>query len=204
MATGRLVFWPITNGHTAGLNRASFLPWAFSPDASQCDKSGPETESSPQVGPPPEVDQNNNNPQMSKVVCVFVSMCSTHTHVCVCVSHWGATKNDGPFASGLVCLCARVCDKVLPFPFFRNCYFCNIVTFEHHERTLGVVFMLQSSCSARVATRQRHIDIPIHNNATQPAKELKLHPGERDGFVPFRLSGYSLAHLIGSSRFRLL
>ena len=30
MATGRLVFWPITNGHTAGLNRASFCLRRFS------------------------------------------------------------------------------------------------------------------------------------------------------------------------------
>lgn len=75
----------LTNGHRppgvlanykrayCGAKQGQFLPRAFLlTPLTQCDKSGPKTESSPQVGLPPEVDQNKQSPNVKSSLCVYV------------------------------------------------------------------------------------------------------------------------------------
>ncbi len=105
----------LTNGHRppgvlanykrayCGAKQGQFSPWAFLlTPLTQCDKSGPKTESSPQVGLLPEVDQNKQSPNVKSSVCVCACVCRTYEpkasiSLCVCVSCCDAKTTMGHF-----------------------------------------------------------------------------------------------------------
>lgn len=116
MATGRLVFWPITNGHTAGLNRASFHPGHFSWRLSHSVTSRDPKQSHRHRWVCRLKSTKTNNPQMSKVEeCVCACGCVWVRHayeqnasiswvcMCVCMLRCGAKENYGLFSGHLVC-----------------------------------------------------------------------------------------------------
>lgn len=116
----------LTNGHGppgvlanykrayCGAKQGQFLPGVLLlTPLTQCDKPGPKTESSPQVGLLPEVDQNKQSPNVmgDASVCVracgaYMCGCVCYAYVqkasiapcpCVCVSHRSAKKATGHF-----------------------------------------------------------------------------------------------------------
>lgn len=73
MATGRLVFWSITSGHTLGLNRASFRPGAplLTPPSHSVTSQDPKQSHRHRWGPAPKVNRKKQSPKCQKsCVCV--------------------------------------------------------------------------------------------------------------------------------------
>lgn len=132
MATGRLVFWPITNGHTAGLNRASFglghFSWRLSHSVTSQD---PKQSHRHRYGWCLKSTKTNNH-QMSKGVCVRVYLCACE---CVFVHHTAVLRKQWAISrwfslcvcvsTNLVCYTRQTC---CCFLFFLNWYFQHILT----------------------------------------------------------------------------
>lgn len=181
MATGRLVFWPITNGHTAGLNRASFglghFSWRLShsvtsqdPKQSHCHGYGWCLKST-----------KTNNHQMSKGVCVRVYLCACE---CVFVHHTAVLRKQWAISrwfSLCVCVCLQTWCVTLDrraVAFFSSWTDIFNIYWHCHERTSKPVFMFRCCCFVWV-TRQRLIDILTHNDETHTPKKKKEAPASR-------------------------
>ncbi len=207
MATGRLVFWPITNGHTAGLNRASFRLGHFSWRLSHSVTSQDPKQSHRHRWGCCLKSTKTNNPQMSKVVCVFVHVCAAHMNqkppfLCVFVCHAAMLKQLWAVSRWFsLCVCIYhagvVTDRCIAF-FFSPLTDIFTISWHFREHTSRPVFMLQSSCFVWV-TRQKHTDILIQITKHNWAKELKFGPGEGR-----KCMWKSRPNLIGWSRLELL
>lgn len=136
MATGRLVFWPITNGHTAGLNRASFslgLPsWRLSHRVTSQD---PKQSHRHRWGSPPEVNQNKQSPNVTGYV-----------RVCVCVCLFPTYGQIGPVS----------CARLFPLSFITDIFPQSWHFRKHTSKACIYVLCIQATMHDILTQIRRH------------------------------------------------